>query len=174
MSGLSAIRTFRGTQIVTSGLPVIRQLPHLDCRLMTLTAKMAAVLAVCVSANAQMITIQLLDAKSGKPMKNENVTVKWDKDFKSSEVSVTDVGTATVQIPNGAKEFVMLAGPRKGNEPNRVAYTNCNGQSPSVFLVANVMNHGIVPENICGDANVVSHPGEIVFWARPLPFWDFQ
>lgn len=141
---------------------------------MTLAAKMTAVLAVCFSANAQTITIRLLDAKSGKPMKNENVTVKWDKDFKSSEVSVNDVGTGTVQIPNDAKEFVMLAGPRKGDEPNRVAYINCNGQSPSVFSVADVMNHGIVPKNICGHANVVSHPDEIVFWARRRPFWDFQ
>lgn len=128
----------------------------------------------CLTGGAQTITIHLLDAKSGKSLVGENVTVKWDKDFKSSEVSVSKTGVATVQVPDGAKAFLLLAGPRKGDEPNRVAYKNCNGQSSALLSVADVLSQGIAPQNICGHARVVAHPGEVIFWARPRPFWDFQ
>ena len=128
----------------------------------------------CLSGSAQTITIHLLDAKSGKPMVGQNVPIKWDKDFQSLEVSVSKTGVATVQVPNGAKTFLLLPGPRKSGEPNRIAYQNCNGQGSALLSVADVLRQGIVPQNTCGHAHVDAHPGEVIFWARPRPFLDFQ
>ena len=68
----------------------------------------------------------------------------------------------------------MVGGPRKGSEPNRVSFLDCNEQASLLVLVTDAVQAGIVPKNKCGDQKAVPHPGEIVFWALPRPFWDFQ
>lgn len=82
----------------------------------------------CPSARGQTLTVRLLNAKSGKPMRKQNVTFAWDK----------------------------------------------NAQPSSLIRISDVAGRGVVPINVCGKQSVVPHPGEIVFWALPRPFLDFQ
>lgn len=107
-------------------------------------------------------------------MRKQNVTFEWDKDFKSAQVTVGEDGVGRVEVPPGAKQFIMLAGPRIGKEPNRVAYRNCNQPASVLISVSDVVGTGVVPKNVCGNQRVAPHPGEIVFWALPKSFWDFQ
>jgi len=138
----------------------------------------ALLLAVlfCASVQAQTLTVRLLNAKSGKPMRKQNMTLKWDKDFTSSVVFIGDSGLARVEVPPGTKWFWMLPGPRLGKEPNRIAYQACNEWVSSLIPVAEVLAKGVVPANVCGRQSIAPRPGEVVFWALPLPFWkpDFQ
>ena len=120
---------------------------------------------------AQTITIRLLNAKSGKPITDQNVTLKWDKDFKSSKISTDDTGSGHVQVPQEAAQFVMIAGPKKGSEPERIPYRNCNASTPALISIDRVTTKGWVPNNVCGHAKATPHPGEVVFWALPLPWW---
>lgn len=123
--------------------------------------------------SAQTLTIKLVDAKSGKPMRRQNVTVKWDNSD-SSVVAVNNVGLGRVDVSPGAMQFILLTGPKKGAEPYRVAYMDCNERASIFISVSDVVRNGIVPKNKCGNQMLAPHPGEIVFWARPRPFWDFQ
>jgi hypothetical protein len=127
----------------------------------------------CQSISAQPLTIKLVDAKSGKPMGRRNITVKWDNS-ESSVVVVNDRGLGRVEVSPGAKQFVLVTGPRKGAEPNRVAYMDCNERVSMLVSVSEVVKNGIVPKNKCGNQKLAPQPREIVFWALPRPYWDFQ
>jgi hypothetical protein len=126
--------------------------------------------------SAQTLTIKLVDGKSGKPMRRQNVTVEWDNphSIDRSVVAVNDVGLGRVDVSPGAMRFFLLTGPKKGAEPYRVAYINCNEFTSMWISVSEVVRNGIVPKNKCGNQMLAPHPGEIVFWALPRPFWDFQ
>jgi len=109
-------------------------------------------------------------------MGKKKTTVKWVKDFGSSEVLLDANGIGHVEILPGATEFLVLEGPRIGKEPGRVAYIDCNENSGVFLSVALVMEKGVVPGNRCGYKTATAHPGEVVFWALPIPRWqpDFQ
>jgi len=130
----------------------------------------------CASVQAQTLTVRLLNAKSGKPMRKQNITFQWDKDFKSTVVFIPDSGLAQVEVPAGTKSFWMHPGPRLGKEPDRIAYSSCTEQTSNLIPVADVLAKGVVPANVCGRQSIAPRPGEVVFWALPLPFWkpDFQ
>lgn len=125
---------------------------------------------------AQTLTIHLLNAKSAKAMGKKKITVRWVKDLQSSEVLLDASGTGHVEVLRGATEFLVMEGPRIGKEPGRIAYMDCNENSGAFLTVALVMEKGVVPGNRCGQKTAVAHPGEIVFWALPIPWWqpDFQ
>src|SRR5436309_3528473 len=85
-------------------------------------------------------------------------------------------GLGQLEIPPNATAFLMISGPRNGSEPFRVAYQNCNEHATTLISVAQVLEKGVVPRNVCGRQNVAAKPGQVVFWALPLPWWkpDFQ
>jgi hypothetical protein len=118
---------------------------------------------------AQTLTIRLLNAKSGKAMGKKKITVRWVKDLKSSEVVLDANGTGHVEVLPGMTEFSVMEGPRIGKEPGRVAYLDCNENSGAFLPVALVVEKGVVPGNRCGH-KTTAHPGEIVFWALPIPW----
>jgi hypothetical protein len=137
-------------------------------------AKRAALLTItglvfCELMLGQTLTIRLLNAKSGKPFGKQNVTLHWDVDFERSVVRVGSDGVGFVQIPPNVKSFHMTGGPRKGREPYRVAYADCNDRSVRSLSTSKVLEEGVVPGNACGDASFRPEPGEVVFWALPLP-----
>ena len=120
---------------------------------------------------SQTLTIRLLNAKTGKPMKDKMVTLLWTDRFDSSEVKLNAQGFGTVEVPQGAKEFSLETGPKVGKDPYRIAYQNCNVDSRAVIQVANVIEKGYVPRNVCGSKSAAARPGEIVFWALQRPWW---
>lgn len=132
---------------------------------------------ISTAADSQVLTVRLLNAKSGKPMGNKKITFLWsDKNWSKSEVLADDEGVGRVDIPSGVSSFSLMEGPRLGNEPNRIAYINCNQHLPVELSVSVVLQRGLIPDNGCGRKSVVARPGEIVFWALPLPWRmsDFQ
>lgn len=123
-------------------------------------------------AYGQTITVRLLNAKSGKPMAGQNVTLDWGGNFESTKARMNESGTAQVEIPKGAANFVMLGGPRNGKEPRRIAYFDCNEKKTVLISVQEVLDKGFVPKNVCGKQSTAARPGEVIFWALPLPWWQ--
>ena len=112
------------------------------------------------------LTIRLLNAESGKGMGNKSVTVTWiwDDDSSRSAVSVDSNGTGRVAVRDGAKLFGMVAGPRTGTQPNRIAYIDCNVYPASThFSVAQVLKTGIVPKNHRGEQTMFHGPEKLFF-----------
>jgi len=119
----------------------------------------------------QTITIRMLNGKSGKPLSNKNVTLIWSPEFrKETEVHLGKDGTGTVDIPAGLELFDMIPGPKVGKEPGRVPYFDCNPLNIRV-AVSQVLKKGVVLENTCSKKTAVPRPGELVYWAKPLPWW---
>jgi hypothetical protein len=125
---------------------------------------------------AQTLTIRVLNAKSGAPFRNENITVDWVKDFLTSELSLGHEGIAHVQVPPGTESFGLMPGPKRGKEPDRIAYFDCNAREAALIRVRDVIETGVALGNSCGKATTLARPGEVVFWALPIHWWqiDFQ
>ena len=120
---------------------------------------------------SQTLTIRLLNAKTGKPMKNKMVTLLWEDRVDKSVAKMNAQGFGIVEVPPDAKEFRLFAGPKVGKEPYRIPYQDCSVVSSEVIQVSKVIELGYVPRNLCGTKSVGARPGEIVFWALPIPWW---
>jgi hypothetical protein len=126
---------------------------------------------VTCSLSAQTLTIRLLNAKSGKPIKEQSVTLEWSKDtqhsneFPNSEITVDKEGVGHVEVPSGASGFALLPGDKPGKTPGRFAYFNCN--DAGLILVEEVIQIGVVPKNGCGGVTVPRQKGQVVLWAVP-------
>lgn len=120
---------------------------------------------------AQTFTIRLLNGKTGKAMPNNNVTVRWADGLKSTEVSIGRDGLGRLEVPPGSQQFLLTVGPKRGTEPYRLPYINCNDPAMATIQVTQVLEAGFVPRNKCGAHTAVSKPNEIVFWAMPKPWW---
>ncbi len=123
---------------------------------------------------AQTITIRLLNGKTGQPMSNKNVTLEWSPGhfMQDSVVYFGKDGIGKVEVPIGAVFFTMMPGPKVGKEPYRVAFGDCNLVHWERIQIAEVLKNGYVPRNDCGKKSAVPLPGEIVFWALPIPWWQ--
>jgi hypothetical protein len=124
---------------------------------------------------AQTITIRLLNAKTGKPIKGKMVTFVWEgmMSWDGPIVTSDQQGLGAVEIPAGKREFSLHAGPKVGKEPYRIPYFDCNDtKEESSIQISPVLQTGLVLRNTCGQQSVAAKPGEIVFWLLPLPWWE--
>jgi hypothetical protein len=121
------------------------------------------------------LIIRLINAETGEPMSHQNVVLEWDADAEESLVYVGGKGRGTVQLLEGGANFTMKPGTKDYGDPNRLAYFSCSGSTIAV-PVQQAIRAGYVAHNECNGRTVQANPGEIVFWARPLPLWkpDFQ
>jgi hypothetical protein len=126
---------------------------------------------------AQTLTIRLLNGKTGKPIYDENVTVRWGKDsINETVVSIDKNGIGTFDVLKGQTEFSLEGGPKRGNEPYRIAYLDCNEPMYGKVQVKEAVDTGYVPKNRCSSRTFNLEPGEVVFWGLPKSWWqpDFQ
>jgi len=123
----------------------------------------------------QTITIRMLHGKSGKPLSNKNVTLAWSPDFipwHGTVVHLGKDGTGTADVPAGVELFEVMPGPKVGKEPGRIPYFDCNSPLFPHVSVSQVLKKGVVSENTCSNKTAIPRPGEIVYWAKPLPWWQ--
>jgi hypothetical protein len=131
--------------------------------------------ASLAAATVPRLVIRLINAETGDPMSHQNVVVEWDADAEESLVYVGGKGRGTVQLLEGSANFTMKPGTKDYGDPNRLAFFSCSGPTIAV-PVQQALHTGFVAHNVCNGRTVQASPGEIVFWARPLPLWvpDFQ
>jgi hypothetical protein len=123
---------------------------------------------------AQTLTIRVLDAKSGKPLSGENITLRWDNDTSVDGVvlALDREGKASIEVRRGAVSFQLSSGPKRGKEPYRIAYLDCNEPSLRSISIQDVLENGVLPANGCGQQKTQVHPGEIVYWGLPRRWWQ--
>jgi hypothetical protein len=134
------------------------------------------VFASIVPCEAQTITIRLLDAKSGKPLVDKNITVTWNNSFHIDGVVVRigKDGSGKIDVPASAKSFSLDEGPKDGKEPYRIAYLDCNvkeSSNPWPIVISDVLQRGVVPGNNCGKSKAQPKPGEVIFWGLTRPWY---
>ena len=127
------------------------------------------------AAPSPRLVIRLINAETGEPMSHQNVLVQWDADAEESLVYVGGKGRGTMDLLDGSANFTLKPGTKDYGDPNRLAFFSCSGPTIAVS-VQQAIRTGFVAHNECNGRTVQAGPGEIVFWARPLPLWkpDFQ
>jgi hypothetical protein len=127
------------------------------------------------TAGADRLVIRLINAETGDPMSHQNIQIEWDGDSEESLVYVGGRGRGTMDILDGSANFTMKPGTKDYGDPNRLAFFSCSGPTIAV-PIQQAIRKGFVAHNECNGRTVQAGPGEIVFWARPLPLWkpDFQ
>jgi hypothetical protein len=127
------------------------------------------------SASSQTILVRLVNGRTGKPISNENVTLIWDAKIPQTVVRVDGLGKASVAIPSGTKNVTVMVGPRKGKEPDRIAYFDCNGEYTTLIPIEMVLSTGYVAANRCSiKIAPVSAPGELIYLAQPRRWWKLD
>lgn len=128
-----------------------------------------------LAAHAQRMIVRVLNADTGLPMSHESVVVQWGEDADESVVYVGGQGRGELAALDGSRSFTMRPAFKEYGEPNRPAYFSCSGPVVAVD-VETALRSGFVARNDCSTRTATAGPGEIVFWARPLPKWrpDFQ
>jgi len=131
--------------------------------------------SLATAAGSGRLIIRLINAETGDPMSHQNVQIEWDADAEESLVYVGGKGRGTMDILVGSANFTMKPGTKDYGDPNRLAFFSCSGPTIAV-PVQQAIHTGFVAHNECNTRTVQANPGEIVFWARPLPLWkpDFQ
>jgi hypothetical protein len=131
--------------------------------------------ASLAAARSDRLVIRLINADTGEPMSHQNVLVEWDADAEESIVYVGGKGRGTMPILESSENFTLKPGVKDYGDPDRLAYFSCSGPTIAV-PVAQAIHKGFIAHNECNNRTVQVNPGEIVFWARPLPLWkpDFQ
>lgn len=127
------------------------------------------------SGTAERLVIRLINAETGDPMSHQRIQIEWDGDAEESLVYVGGKGRGAMDILDGSANFTMKPGTKDYGDPNRLAFFSCSGPTIAV-PVQQAIRGGFVAHNECNGRTVQAGPGEIVFWARPLPLWkpDFQ
>jgi hypothetical protein len=119
------------------------------------------------------MVVRLIDGKSGKPMKNKNVSVAFCPDcLRDFDLRTGSDGAAHVKIPNRAKTVFLRVGHKDGKEPNRIAYQDCNKYPLSEVSVEEIMHRGFSSENNCGVFHIPAKAAEVIFWAHSIPWWQ--
>lgn len=122
------------------------------------------------SLTGQSITVRVLNARSGRPLARQSVTISWPDSADKTVVSLGPDGTGTLDLA-GRSQFGMLPGPRSNKEPDSLAYIDCNDFS--MVRVDDVLSRGLVTANRCSSkVSAKVKPGEVVFWGAPLHWWE--
>ena len=126
--------------------------------------------AVCTCPGlAQTITIRLLNAKNGKPMKGKLISLR--EDFEGPRTLQLDKnGEVRIDLRPHASHVSLTEGPKNLTGDNNVGYYPCNEKEVSVD-VETAVRQGYVPGNRCGERKVAPQPGVIIFWGRKKPWW---
>jgi hypothetical protein len=138
------------------------------------TARSSSSSALAASEPSRLV-IRLINVDTGEPMSHQNVVIEWDADAEESLIYVGGKGRGTTDILAGSQNFTLKPATKDYGDPNRLAYFSCSGPTLAV-PVQQAVRKGFVAHNECNTRTVQANPGEIVFWARPLPLWkpDFQ
>jgi hypothetical protein len=127
------------------------------------------------TAGSDRLVIRLINAETGDPMSHQRIQIEWDGDREESLVYVGGKGRGTMDVLDDSANFTMKPGTKDYGDPNRLAFFSCSGPTIAV-PTQQAIRTGFVAHNECNGRTVQVSPGEIVFWARPLPLWkpDFQ
>jgi hypothetical protein len=112
-----------------------------------------------------LIHIRLIDGRTGRPVKNEQVGLENRADYREISLRTDHLGIASLNI---GRDAVVLV-----HNTNR--YVNCGDERGGLvhndFKVSEILSTGVVQAimqpNLCGKASGVPRPGELILFVRP-------
>jgi len=117
---------------------------------------------------AQDIAIRVLDGRNGRPITDERVQV-WVNGEKgrAADLPADKQGIALLHLDDKPVRSIQI-------EAN--LYFDCrpfrkNSPRPA-YSTVEILQSGVVTENVCGKFRRESKAGELVFFVRPLHWWE--
>ena len=164
------------------------------CCYFTRAVSLLLLLGVASGADAQSVSIKLMNGKNGRPVANTCVNVWVGTERKEAMAIPTDKeGVARLRLTDKDGEVnIQRQWKNCGNfgvlNPV-VRYSDTIGINASYAMcqtggsnyswlavlrypMAKVLHDGIVSSNTCGKANATAEPGEIILFVRPLTWWE--
>jgi hypothetical protein len=124
---------------------------------------------VCPAAAAQ-ITIKVVNGHNGKPLKGTTVDVWFGKKAvpPPTQVTTTNDGNAFLAVSDSI-ETIVIVGQGVGDCRAGIRKSYIEG---NVYRVQDILRRGVVAQNTCGKARNQPTPGVLVFYVRPLHWWE--
>ncbi len=117
-----------------------------------------------------VLTIRMLNGKSGKPLGSRFIVVEFQNSPEKSMISINKQGIGHLDIPPGATAFSLIA-PAKKKGANQPAYIVC-GPFGQLISIQDVLQHGYVPQDECRSTlKLAAAPGELLYLIEPLPWY---
>jgi hypothetical protein len=137
--------------------------------------------AICFLLHAQsdrIISLRVLDGKTGSPVKASNFLVRVDHHdtLLNEAVKMNDDGTVVVTVPPDATEISFKATYNSSME----TYINCDAAKQSDkerniwYPISTILQAGIVAPNECSKTDYKPKPGEFVFFVRKRDWRDAE
>jgi hypothetical protein len=150
-------------------------------------------LSVANTSRCQEIHIQILDGQTGRPVANQCVEMWVGGNYKQSLLAPADnkEGTANFRLGGGSiravwppdtkchddspKELTIPAGLEKIAVNPFVAVSYCWDlgplRLPPWYEISEILQHGAVSQNRCGQATAEAKAGELILFVKPWSFW---
>jgi hypothetical protein len=124
----------------------------------------------------------MLDSRTGEPITSSEFAISFDNLPLSKTAGVDPYwkeggerhGILDIPFdPSGVSIAV-----RSSYGPGQWSYVNCDSvknRGPNRvhwYGVAQILNSGITAPNACSKRQAVARPGELVFFVRPMTFWE--
>jgi hypothetical protein len=119
---------------------------------------------------AGQITIKVVNGHNGKLLKGTTVDVWFGTKAypPATQVTTTNDGTAFLQVPDSIETIVIVG---QGVGDCRAGYRK-NYIEGNVYHIQDILRTGVVAQNTCGKARNQPTPGVLVFYVRPLHWWE--
>ena len=129
--------------------------------------RFALLLAVTASSlSAEVIRIHVVDGRNGKTITNEQVQV-WVNIQKGTALNL-------VPGPDGIAVLDVAAGSSIDVEANY--YVDCRpfqkGAPRPTYSVDEINHYGLATKNTCGKLGSEARRGELLFFVRPIHWWE--
>ena len=120
-------------------------------------------------AEGDTLIIRLLNGKTGKPVKNSVINV-WLEDTQVAALNPTTDSNGEIHLRTAnaqRKTLRFLPG-------NSVDCRYQKGQlfEPVKFPIQEILSHGVVAPNLCGNATATPSPGLLVIFVRNLTLME--
>jgi hypothetical protein len=119
---------------------------------------------------APVLTIRMLNGRTGKPMRNTTLRAEFQGSSIKSIITIDKQGIGHLEVPPNATAVSLIAAPRKGH-PEQPAYKVC-GPFGQLLPIADILAHGFVPQNTCSaDLTLTAQPREVLYLIELLPWY---
>ena len=121
-----------------------------------------ALLPTIVAAQPPQLKIRIINAKTNKPVQDENLNVALKVDQIGSVQMATDKYGIIVVNSGRASIIRILSNMYADCRPRSELYTN--------YPIADILSNGITTGNLCSSAKPKAKPGELILFEIPGTF----
>jgi hypothetical protein len=132
-------------------------------------------LLLSLSATAQQVTVKVVEGRNGHALKQQSIGL-WLGERAIGNPTVARIkssdGSAVFSVSGVQQSFVISGFGLVDCRPQVVSDKATGEFKQDVYRFADVLRHGVVARNQCGNPVMQALPGQLIFFARPPHWWE--